>query len=98
MSVLTELIVISVTPELSAALMLVAPDARNLKSPDPRTSDPLANCVTVLVSVLSISIVLPLCDTATFPPRAFPPVIVTSPDVNDPEEPPLSLVTVLVAS
>ena len=59
-SVLTELIVISFTPELVAVVILVAPEAINLKSPNANDSELAATLVTSFVSVESTVIVDPV--------------------------------------
>ena len=72
--------------------MFDAPAATNLKSPARTALVPVASLVTVFVSVLSIVIVVPVCDTE----ELVPPTNVRSPEVREPVVPPLSLVTVSV--
>ena len=55
--------------------MFDAPAATNLKSPARTALVPVASLVTVFVSVLSIVIVVPVCDTE----ELVPPTSVRSP-------------------
>ena len=94
-SVFTDSISISISPFCRVVwVIVVAPACLNLKFPDANACTPEASWVTVLVSVLSISIVFPVWDTATFPPSADPPVKSTSPETNVPVAPPFALVIV----